>query len=168
MAGSPQLQALLSRRIRQRMPERWRAFANLWMAFNALYGGDPDEKERSRVMRTVRSHVSAKDARHLLSRHRAAIARITSAPPGDMRRESWDPRFRAASRRCIQRYESQTEPVQGKLAAVAGLLYQVRCNLLHGSKDPDSARDRMLVSASLEILEDLVPAIESSMLNFDR
>ncbi len=138
------------------------------MAFNSLYGGDPDEKERSRVMRAVRTYMSMKDSRHILSQHRAAIARIVSLPPGDMRLENWNPRFRAASRRCVERYESRTETAQGKLAAVAGLVYQVRCNLLHGSKDPDSARDRMLVTSSLEILEDLVPALETTMLNSER
>lgn len=149
------------------MPQRWQAFSNLWIAFNALYGGEPDERERSRVIRTVRRFVSTKDARNILSRHKVAIAQIVSVPPGDMRREMCDPRFRAASKRCVDRYQSRTEPVEGKLAAVGGLLYQVRCNLLHGSKDPDNNRDRMLVAASLQILEDLVPVMESAMLNCD-
>ena len=50
------------------------------------------------------------------------------------------------------------------IAAVAGILYQVRCNLVHGSKDPDDSRDRMLLRASLQILMDLVPAVERGMM----
>jgi hypothetical protein len=82
-----------------------------------------------------------------------------------MRRESWDPRFRAATQRCVRRYASRSETPERRLAAVAGILYQVRCNLFHGSKDPDNSRDRMLVRASLGILEDLVPTVEVGKLH---
>src|SRR5689334_5754961 len=92
------LRADLSHRLRKRMPREWSAFTNLWIAFNALYGGEPDERERARVMSAVRNHVSEKDARHLLDQHKASIAQIIDLPPGNMRLDEWDPRFRAATR----------------------------------------------------------------------
>ena len=151
---------MLSFRLRHRTPERWDEFSRLWMAFNAIYGGEPDARERARVMAVVRRFVSSRDAQHLLDSRRNAIAELIAVPPGDMRREAWDPRFRAASRKYARRYRDRKSGALARLAAVAGITYQVRCNLLHGSKDPDSARDRMLVRASVDILRDLVPVLE--------
>lgn len=160
MNSSPALRAQLSRRLRQRSPLEWREFIALWMALNALYGGEPDERERARLMGAVRRYVSAKDARNILERGAAALARIIDPPPGDMRLERWDPSFRAASERCKKKYLSRTQTPQARLAGAAGMLYQVRCNLIHGSKDPSDSRDRMLVNESLNVLRDLVPALE--------
>lgn len=165
MKQSEQLRANLSMRLRQRTPPRWAEFSRLWMAFNALYGGDPGASERRRVMGIVRRLTRGKDASHLLSSHRGAIARLISSPPADFRLESWDPRFRAASKRCVRRYQNRKLSAPERLGAVAGITYQVRCNLLHGSKDPDVSRDRMLVQASVEILRDLVPLLENAILN---
>jgi hypothetical protein len=167
MAPSLRLRAVLSQRLRHRTPARWKECANLWTAFNAMYGGEPDARERARVMNAVRQYVSAKDARNILARNKAAIAELVALPPSDMRRERWDPRFRAATQRCVNRYNSPTQSPADRLAAVSGILYQVRCNLVHGSKDPDNTRDRMLVRASLQILEDLVPAVEAGMIAAD-
>jgi hypothetical protein len=46
---------------------------------------------------------------------------------------------------------------------VGGVIYQVRCNLIHGDKDPDDARDRMLVSESVAVLRSLMPALEGQL-----
>ncbi len=145
------------------MPPEWREFVTLWVAYNALYGGELDQRERARAMNTVRRYISATDAKHLLKRHAASIARIIGVPPGDMRLDSWDPRFRAASERCAQLVRGRHEAPRGRLAGVAGMLYQVRCDVVHGAKDPDERRDRMLVRESLSILRDLVPTLERAM-----
>ena len=102
------------------------------------------------MMGAVRRYASAKDARHILERGAAALVKIIDPPPADMRLERWDPRFRAASERCKRKYLSRTQTPQARLAGAAGLLYQVRCNLIHGSKDPSESRDRMLVRESTE------------------
>jgi hypothetical protein len=75
----------------------------------------------------------------------------------------WDPKFRVASQRCAALYRNKAESEIGRLAAVGGVLYQIRCNLLHGSKDPSSARDRMLVQESLAVLRNLVPVLEEAL-----
>jgi hypothetical protein len=130
------------------------------MSFNAIYGGEPDARERRRVMNAVRRFVSRRDARNILERNRAAIVQLIDLPPGNMRLEARDPQFRIASQRCARLYLDTRETPEARLAGAAGTLYQVRCNLVHGSKDPRSARDRMLVRESLRVLRDLVPSVE--------
>ena len=163
MSASPLLRAQLARRLREQTPPQWHEFTNHWIAFNALYGGELDDGERARVMSTIRKHVSSQRAVHILNRQAKAIAQILALPPGDMRVEVHDPRFREASRRCARLYRSTFGTPQSRLAGVGGTLYQVRCNLIHGSKDPNDSRDRMLVRESLAILRDLVPAVEIGM-----
>lgn len=131
------------------------------MAFNAIYGGEPDQRERARVMGSIRRHIADRVARRLLRDSRLSIDRIVAIPPGDMLLDRYDPRFREASRRCIATYRNLQDSSRGRLAAVGGVLYQIRCNLLHGDKDPNVRRDRMLVTESARVLDRLVPALES-------
>lgn len=163
MTGSRTLRVALSRRIRAASPDDWREFTVLWMAFNAIYGGEPDRNERSRVMRCIRSTFSERAALRVLRSVSRSVDRLLEVPPGDMRIDRNDPRFRAATRRCAGLYRDLRETAVGRLAAVGGLIYQVRCNLMHGAKDPGSPRDRMLVAESLAVLRILVPAIEEQV-----
>lgn len=157
------LLAELSYRIRTGAPADWREFANLWIAFNAVYGGEPDRRERARVMACIRRHFSERAALRALRAATKSIDRILALPPGNMLLERWDPNFRAASQRCAALYRDRHESTVGRLAAVGGVLYQVRCNLIHGSKDPNSPRDRMLVSESLTVLRALVLGLEEQL-----
>ena len=160
--SSDALRAQLSRRIRVAAPPEWREFASLWMAFNALYGGEPDERERALVMAAVRRHLTEHVARAVIHGAAAAIERIVAIPPGSMVMEHWHPAFRRASRRLVLVYRTRSASSVSRLAAVAGILYQIRCNLIHGSKDPNNPRDRMLIHESLRVLSLLVPAIEDA------
>lgn len=154
------LQAELSFRIRTGAPGDWSEFANLWMAFNAMYGGEPDRRERSRVMACIRRLFTQASALRVLRSVSKSIDRILATPPGDLRLNTYDPHFRAASRRCAAIYRNPKESAVARLAAVGGVLYQVRCNLIHGEKDPQVERDRMLVRESVAVLELLIPAAE--------
>ena len=160
--SSDALRAQLSRRLRVAAPPEWQDFTSLWMAFNALYGGEPDERERARVMAAVRRHLAEHAARAVLRGAAAAIERIVAIPPGSMAMEYWHPAFRRASRRLVRVYRTRSASPVAKLAAVAGILYQIRCNLIHGSKDPNNPRDRMLVRESVRVLSLLLPAIEDA------
>jgi hypothetical protein len=157
------LQAELSRRIRTASPEDWNEFSRLWMAFNSVYGGEPDQRERARVMSSIRRNFTERAALRVLRSVTNSVDRILEVPPGNMLLNGWDPKFRAASQRCAALYRNKSESAVGRLAAVGGVLYQVRCNLIHGSKDPSSPRDRMLVSESVAILSALVSALEESL-----
>ena len=161
--ASMALRAELSRRIRGLSPADWREFSELWTAFNAIYGGEPDRRERARVMRCLRESFSAAAALRVLRATTPSITRILDIPPGDMRRDRTDPNFRAASQKYAAVYRTPKESSAARLAAVGTILYQVRCNLVHGSKDPANPRDRMLVTESLAVLGVLVPALEDQL-----
>jgi hypothetical protein len=157
------LRAQLAFRIRTASPGEWRDFASLWMAFNAIYGGEPDRRERSRVMACIRRNFSERRALLVLRAVTRSTDRILEIPPGNLLLDRYDPNFRAASRRCAALYRNRRESSAGRLAAVGGVLYQIRCNLIHGGKDPDSQRDRVLVQESLAVLRVLVPELESKL-----
>lgn len=157
------LRAQLAYRIRVASPADWAEFSQLWIAFNAIYGGEPDDRERSRVMSCIRHNFSESAALRVLRAIRGSVDRILEVPPGNMLLDRDDPNFRAASLRCAALYRNRSETSTNRLAAVGGVIYQVRCNLIHGNKDPDDVRDRMLVSESLTVLRSLVPALEEQL-----
>ena len=152
----------LSRRLRHHLPEAWLEFSQLWMSFNALDGGESDHVERSRVMQCIRRAFDEQTAPPLLLCCAPSIDRILQLPPADMRFDQVDPRFRATGERCAALYRDQSASDVERLAAIGGVIYQVRCNLLHGSKDPAIERDRMLVMESLQVLRALVPALDAA------
>ena len=160
MVGSPALRAELSYRIRMHAPAEWNEFSNMWMAFNAIYGGEPDRKERARVLASIRRNMNDRQALKVLRAVTKSVDRILEVPPGNMLLNRWDPNFRAASQRYSAMYRNKAERAVGRLAAVAAVLYQIRCNLIHGAKDPQVERDRMLVKESLSVLHALVPELE--------
>lgn len=164
---SAQLRADLSRRIRMGAPHEWGEFSELWMAFNALYGGETDARERSRVMTCIRRNMSELAAVRVLRQSTQSVDRILAVPPANLLLNRWDPKFRAASQRCAAMYRSEAETAVGRLAGVVGVLYQIRCNLLHGSKDPSNDRDRILVKESLVVLSALLPELEAALVQAD-
>jgi hypothetical protein len=111
-------------------------------------------------MTTIRRSLSPEVAGLLLTELAQAIERISAIPPGDLRRDRDDPQFRAATTRCVNTYRDAAQSPQDRFATVGGVIYQVRCSLMHGAKDPFDARDCMLVEESLVILRALVPALE--------
>ena len=133
------------------------------MAFNAIYGGEPDKRERSRVMGCIRRSFSERAALRVLRAVTRSIDRILEIPPGNLLLNKYDPSFRAASQRCAALCRNRRGSVASRLAAAAGVLYQVRCNLIHGGKDPNSERHNMLVRESLAVLRVLVPVIEREL-----
>lgn len=160
--ASAALRAELSHRIRTAAPAEWNEFSKLWMAFNAIYGGEPDQRERARVMASVRKNMNERRSLRVLRTVTKSVNRILEIPPGNMQLDRLDPKFRAASQRCSAMYRNKSETAIGRLAAVAAVLYQIRCNLIHGSKDPPVERDRMLVRESLEVLRALLPELEAA------
>lgn len=161
--SSAALQAQLSHRIRTASPKDWNVFSGLWMAFNSIYGGEPDRRERTRVMSCIRRNFSERAALRVLRSVTKSIDWVLEIPPGNLLLNRWDPSFRAASQRLAALYRNKSESAVGRLAAVGGVLYQIRCNLIHGGKDPNSDRDRMLVRESVAVLNVLVPELEKSL-----
>jgi hypothetical protein len=162
-AASDRLRAELAFRIRRVAPAEWQEFSAHWMAFNTIYGGEPDKKERARVIACIRRVFSERAALRVLRQVAASIDRILLVPPGSLLLNRYDPAFRAASSRYAALYRNRRESSVSRLAAVAAVLYQVRCNLIHGGKDPHEERDRMLVKESLAVLRVLMPELEAQL-----
>jgi hypothetical protein len=119
------LRAQLAHRIRVASPADWAEFSRLWIAFNAIYGGEPDPRERSRVMSCIRRNFSERTALRVLRPVSRSVDRILEIPPGNMLLDRYDPNFRAASQRCAALYRDRDETSISRLAAVGGVIYQV-------------------------------------------
>jgi hypothetical protein len=162
-AAANKLRAERAYRIRVASPGEWQEFSNLWMAFNAIYGGEPDRRERARVISCIRRSFSERSALTVLRAVTTPIDQILLIPPGNLLHNRYDSSFRSASVRYAALYRNRKETSISRLAAVAAVLYQVRCNLIHGGKDPHNERDKMLVRESLKVLHVLVPALENQL-----
>ena len=80
-----------------------------------------------------------------------------------MRKAPNHPRFRKRSTIDLEVVKNtDREPIE-RLARLMSVVYQIRCNLVHGSKDPDNVRDRSLVSSSQEVLERVLAVMLSNL-----
>ena len=156
-------QALFAQRLRTRDVPEWCEFLRLWAAFNCLYGEEANGNERERVMQVVRRYLDNPRAETLIVQTSAAALEIIETPPGDMRKDASDPRFREQTERCAAAYRDHIKPANERLAGLLGVIYQVRCNLLHGDKDPDDVRDMNLVRNSSAVLQAVIPAVENGI-----
>lgn len=156
-------QAALSQRLRTRDVPEWCAFLRLWAAFNSLYSEETNPHERERAIQVVWRYISAPRALVLIEETVNAAREIIATPPGDMRKDASDPQFREQTNRCAAGYSDSTRPSNERIASLMGVIYQVRCNLLHGDKDPDDARDMVLIRSSNTVLESVLPALEDAI-----
>lgn len=114
-------------------------------------------------MEFVSATLSSADAAEILNECSAEIAQITEIPPGDMRYDEGHPSFRQRGIRSAEIILAVGGDPVDRVAHLAGLIYQIRSNLIHGDKDPVSRRDRRLVSASCAILDSVLRVLERSM-----
>jgi hypothetical protein len=135
------------------------------MAFNALYNAvrTGGESESTAVGKVVTLFVDQTAAMAVLAKIGSShIHALVSLPPGDDRYPPSDARYRTKSKELLALYTASANPVE-RLATLMQIVYQVRCNLLHGSKDPTVLRDQELVAACTPILAALVPTLQSLM-----
>jgi hypothetical protein len=155
----PRDRAALARRLRTlRIPD-WQEFIGSWMGFNAVYEAASGKTERERLMDVSRRFVSASDALRILDRCHKSIQFLTELPPGNTRFNPGDTRFRERSTIDLLTVNDGTAAPNERLAHLMAVVYQIRCNLVHGSKDPDNLRDRRLVSASHKVLSRVLEAM---------
>jgi hypothetical protein len=129
------------------------------MSFNNLYNEVSSGDERSRLMATVRRSLSNDPAEAILGVSRGAINYFTNLPPGDMRFHPEHPKFRHRTSDDLRVVnDGSANPVE-RVAHLASVVYQVRCNLIHGSKDPANQRDRELVEHSRIVLDALLTSL---------
>lgn len=159
----PVLQATLAMKWLREDDPLWSRFATRWMAFNTLYNYVTGATERDRVMQVILAYVETTTAAELLRVLDCQVTALASLPPGDSRLQPEDPKFRARSTADMQIMMDQTAPAPQRLARLLAVVYQVRCNLLHGTKDPEVRRDRDLVTWCLQILEVVLPELIQDM-----
>lgn len=155
--------AIVSQQIRTRDLPEWFDFLRHWAALNCLYGEDRAGAERDRLTNFVQQYLPESVGLELIQGIDSSARAIIETPPGDMRRDSSDARFRAKSVELSQEYRDETKPSNFRIARLMGLIYQVRCNLFHGDKNPDSDRDMTLVRSSNVVMRAVVPALEDSI-----
>ncbi len=159
----PQLQARQSQLIRNHVDQIWDRFHRMWTAFNALYNAAGAPSERAKVRAIVQRFVTERRGRELLSKLLPPKRHLPDPPPGDTRYAKTDPRFRRASGRELAMVRNEAAGASDRLAALMVLVYQVRCSLVHGNKNPERQRDNELVKWGVDTLELVVPALEEVM-----
>jgi hypothetical protein len=166
MRGTPHEHALLAYRWLHAADDRlWADFPRYWMAFNALYNAvrqehDPEARAATKVIRLFFEPADAPACLQRIGPGR--IAELVALPPGDDRLNPTDPHYRSKATAAARIVSGSNDPVE-RLAALITIVYQVRCNLLHGSKDPAVMRDQALVTACTPILQIVVPQLEEIM-----
>ena len=135
------------------------------MAFNALYttvrGPGP---EHVAVGDAITAYLNPMQASAVLARiDRRHLTALFKLPPGDMRRGPGHPNFRLDTGREISVFRNPASSDPARLAALMKVVYTVRSNLVHGSKNPSVRRDNNLVSACIPIMDAVLPALIRAM-----
>jgi hypothetical protein len=133
-------------------------FARQWAGFNAIYNAFSGS-ERGRLMKAIESGLTIEQAQAILNTAAASIKFFTALPPGDMRVASSDRRFRARTEEDMRAVNDATLSPSARLAYLLSVVYQIRCNLLHGEKNVADARDERLVREGEVIVATAVEAL---------
>jgi hypothetical protein len=125
------------------------SFSNSWMAFNNLYFPESGGPEREKIKNYILNNINPETAISILAAHENQITYLLSAPVIDMRGNGRD------TEEYITTYHSSDSPVE-KLKSILMVIYQVRCNLIHGQKSPARERDVVLCLNSKGIVNNVV------------
>jgi hypothetical protein len=127
-----------------------------WMGFSAFYNHFEGNAERERLMAVKTHSMSDEQAKRVLDDCRSAIEYLAAFPPGDMRRDSSHPAFYRRAKEDMRAVLDDRLSTRKQLAHLVAVVYQVRCNLFHGEKDPRNERDSKLIGASDTIMESVM------------
>jgi len=122
-------------------------FIAFFLAFNALYwlqwmrDGSKKESELTQIQRLV-GKLDASTAKSILAKHRDYVGdMVKRAAIRDMKSRTGTNEFGSADKAEAWRKRlaiADGDPIE-KLKALAGILYSIRCNLMHGSKASDES-----------------------------
>ncbi len=160
---NPHYQAECSERLRNHDDEVWSSFHRHWVAFNALYNVSRGQ-ERNRVRSTITKFMAECVDKEWIDK---LTEDIPDPPPGNTRYESSNEEFRKKSFEEVKKAKDTTQPSSHRLASIMVLVYQVRCSLVHGNKNPDWDRDNVLVEWGDTALRDVLPKLERAMSEWD-
>ncbi len=137
----------------------------MWTAFNALYNAANGRTERGKVRASVQRFLTEDKAAELLTQLLPPKEPLPDPPPGDTRYTETDPQFRRPARRELTLVSNESKAATDRVAALMVLVYQIRCSLVHGNKNPQLDRDDQLVQWGLRALDHVVPVLEGAMVD---
>jgi hypothetical protein len=131
----------------------WEQFQRDWTAFNAIYAAGRllSNSETTAIDDAILKFFdNAAASRCLADIPSDSVKKLLQVPPGDDRYAPSDPKYRSKTRALAKIFDSGASAPE-KLSALMQIVYQVRCNMIHGEKDPDFWRDKSLVRACAPI-----------------
>lgn len=133
----------------QNTADPFNGLSEVWRGFNNLFFPVEGRNEREKIKAFLVSKLSGDDASALLDKHKKQIAYLLARPVMDMRGNGKD------TSQNMQAFQATTDPIE-KVVQLFLVIYQVRCNLEHGQKSPDRARDAGLCDSASPIVGHVV------------
>lgn len=124
-------------------------FVCYFIAFNYLYNGCPDQYEWQRVKRFAEEKIKEMYPHNEIFDLLSENSEFYSYPISDMRSNCDGDERMARERKASNRF---TGVKSKKITSLFLSIYQVRCNLFHGSKTMGSDRDNKLVEDGANLL----------------
>lgn len=121
------------------------AFSSFWRGFNNLFLSNGNGQERDKIKRFLSENITEEQAQALLEMNAASVEFLVSQPVIDMRGNGRDTTpnitaFNAAANS------------KAKVHELFMIIYQVRCNLVHGQKSPSNDRDIHLCACAAPMI----------------
>ena len=123
------------------------AFDDYWKGFNNCYAGKGPERQL--IKNFLEHRIKEEDAKDLISQNSTGINYLLSEPAIDMRGNGND------TSQYMDEYNN-SESNSGKLVAIFMIIYQIRCNLVHGQKSPSRDRDLHLCESSCGLIRGVI------------
>jgi hypothetical protein len=140
------------------------SFITRWVAFNTLYNPYYRNDEREALKECIQFCIDEKAAADLLVKLSENVEFLSRLPPGDMRLDPADFRFRRRATIDMERVVNLLIPASVRLSHLVSAVYQIRCNLVHGRKYLAGERDRNLVAVGDSIIGEVLQVLLSSQL----
>lgn len=126
-------------------------FVRNWAGFNAIYNAFSGT-ERERLMAAIASGLTEEQAEGILSYAADDIDYFAHLPPGNVQRARTDPHFRKKTLADMRRVKDISLSATTRLSHLLSVVYQVRCNLLHGGKNAGDERGARLIGGGDHIV----------------
>lgn len=136
-----------------------RDFFSTWAAFNTLYSFSTAQREVQQIMECLRTELSEDVAAAIINECRREAEFYLDTPPGDMRYHRGHPEFRRKAAMHLKVYRNVDHSAVERVANLVAAVYQVRCNLLHGNKNPQNRRAANLIVYGEHIVETVLRKI---------
>ena len=137
-------------------------FAASWIGFNALYKLASGDYERARFTNAIEEGLTDVQALHILETCVWDVSYLVHLPPGNMRHRHDVQHFREQSERDLATaLDNELAPAR-RLVGLVSAVYQVRCNLFHGAKNPAAPRSRQLFKIGAKITKLVVDALATN------